>query len=182
MAQLCAPLYGLQIQTLKMCRVQSDPAQGVRILSSNPGFNAEFQTFTMCLLGHRPHPSSEIKLQHVTLVCHVSKTAIKMQSDPQQATFFVCFFEAVPPCFWSCCLDVTSSWRHESTLPSACSSGKLQGTPKQASQLKQSRTSVSGQNGNRAGDRSVNLGQKVCKANKRATDLTAGFQVKAALH
>lgn len=59
--------------------------------------------------------------------------------------------------------------------------GKAAGHTQQASQLKQSRTSVSGQNGNGAGDRSVNLGQRV-ESKQAATDLTAGFQAKAALH
>lgn len=58
--------------------VQSDPVHGVRILSSNLGFNAEFQTLTMPLPGRRPHPFSKMKLLHATN-CLLSSTFQKQQ-------------------------------------------------------------------------------------------------------
>lgn len=113
------------------CSVCSDLEQGgMRIVaSSNLGFSAESQMLAMCLSGPRPHLFSEMKLLHTTRLLSPTHQKQQLKGNLLRiAVPFFFFFEAIPPCFWSYCLDTLSSWQHESTLPSACSLRRLQGT------------------------------------------------------
>lgn len=135
---------------------------GMRIVaSSNLGFSAESQMLAMCLSGPRPHVFSEMKLLHTTRLLSPTHQKQQLKGNLLRIAlpYFFFFFEAIPPDFWSYCLDTLSSWQHESTLPSACSLRRLQGTPQHASQkCRQHGTSAS--EGNKKGevDKSVSLG------------------------